>query len=173
MKPEEIHHYEDDVFYFLKNGMSNLLIKSEEQMWTLTEKFNENVKNGHKILIICCSTMFIVYCLCTFIFIIFYKKVNIKKHKYLSLLNELDSNLIVSSLNKCEKFSQKLQEKNNSKETKNHDILFDSSSANYSYLIPLLRIIPRMKLILNILVNKIQMKKYLNIKMIKVKKIIN
>ena len=132
MKPEEIHHYDDDVFYFLKNGMSNLLIKSEEQMWTLTEKFNENVKNGHKILIICCSTMFIVYCLCTFIFIIFYKKVNIKRHKYLSLLNELDSNLIVSSLNKCEKFSQKLQEKNNSKETKNHDILFDSSSANYS-----------------------------------------
>ena len=33
------------------------------------------------------------------------------------------SNLIVSSLNKCEQFSKKLQEKNNNnKETKNRDI---------------------------------------------------
>ena len=133
LKPNEIHHYDDNVFYFLKNGMSNLLIKSEEQMWTLTEKFHENVKNGHKLLIICCFAMFIVYCLCAFIFIIFYKKVNIKKYKYLSLLNELDTDLIISSLNKCEKFSQKLHEKNDSKETKNQDnILFDSDSGNFS-----------------------------------------
>jgi len=77
--------------------------------------------------------MFIVYCLCAFIFIIFYKKVNIKKYKYLSLLNELDTDLIISSLNKCEKFSQKLHEKNDSKETKNQDnILFDSDSGNFS-----------------------------------------
>ena len=50
----------------------------------------------------------------------------------MSVLKELDSNLIISSLNKCEKFSQKLKERKNQKEVKNNDLFFDSSSANYS-----------------------------------------
>ena len=50
----------------------------------------------------------------------------------MSILKELDSNLIISSLNKCEKFSQKLKERKNQKEVKNNDLFFDSSSANYS-----------------------------------------
>ena len=132
LKPEQIHHFDDDVFYFLKNGMSNLLILSEQQMWNLTEKFTENVKEGHELIIICCCVIFVVYFLCTFIFIFFYKKVHLKKYKYMSILKELDSNLIISSLNKCEKFSQKLKERKNQKEVKNNDLFFDSSSANYS-----------------------------------------
>ena len=132
LKSEEIHHFDDDVYYFLKNGMSNLLIISEKQMWKLTEEFNESVQEGHQLIIICCCAIFIVYCLCTVIFIFFYKKINIKKNKYKSILNELDNTLIISSLNKCEKFSQKLKKEKNSKELKDKDILFDSSSSNYS-----------------------------------------
>ena len=132
LKKEEIHHFHDDVFYFLKNGMSNLLIISEEQMWKLTEKFNESITEGHLIIIICCCVIFVVYLVCTIIFVIFYKNVHLKKNKYMSMLNKLDSNLIISSLNKCEKFSQKLQERKNGKEVKNKELDFDSSSANYS-----------------------------------------
>ena len=40
---EEIYQYNQDVYYFLKNGMSNLLISSERQMWTLTEKIEEKI----------------------------------------------------------------------------------------------------------------------------------
>ena len=99
--------------------MSNLLISSEEQMWTLTEKFQDKIKEGHDLLIICCCAVFIIYCICTFIFIIFYQKLEDKKNKYLSIFNELDNDLILSSLSKCEKFSQKLQEGKNSKEISN------------------------------------------------------
>jgi len=129
---DEIYYYNDDVYYFLKNGMSNLLISSEEQMWTLTEKFQDKIKEGHDLLIICCCAVFIIYCICTFIFIIFYQKLEDKKNKYLSIFNELDNDLILSSLSKCEKFSQKLQEGKNSKEISNKKKLVDSSSTNNS-----------------------------------------
>ena len=131
LKLEEIHQYNDDVFYFLKNGMSNLIITAENQELTLTEKFVDNVKSGHNTIIIFCSAAFAVYVLCSLIFIHFYKKVRIKKDKYISIFNAFDCNLIVSSLQKCEKFSQKLQERKNNKEIKNKENLFDSSM-NYS-----------------------------------------
>ena len=126
---EEIHYYNDDVYYFLKNGMSNLLISSEKQMLILTEKFEENIKEENKIIIICCCAIFIVYFFCSFIFIYFYKKVNAVKDRYISIFNELDNTMIISSLNKCEKFSQKLQEK---KGDKIKDELFSSLSLNNS-----------------------------------------
>ena len=132
LKQDEIHYYNDDVYYFLKNGMSDLLISSEKQMWILTEKFEENIKEGHEIIIICCCVIFLVFCFCTFIFIFFYKKVNAVKNRYMSIFSELDNDLIFSSLNKCEKFSQKLQEKKDNKEMKNKNELFYSSSLNNS-----------------------------------------
>ena len=124
----EIYHYQDDVYYFIKNGMSNLLISSEEQMWTLTEKFEERVKYGHAIIIICCAVVFVINCLCFFISAFFYGKVNLKKQKYLSILNKLNNNLIISSLQKCEKFSKKLQDKKETKDLKQKKISLESSS---------------------------------------------
>jgi hypothetical protein len=59
LKSNEIRYYNDDVYYFLKNGMSNLLISSENQMWTLTEKFQLKVEEGHDIIIICCCVVFL------------------------------------------------------------------------------------------------------------------
>ena len=58
----EMYYYQDDVYYFFKNGMSNLLISSEEQIWTLTEKFSDNIKEGHISIIICCAVAFAIYC---------------------------------------------------------------------------------------------------------------
>ena len=130
LKMEEIYNYDDDVFYFLKNGMSNLLISSERQMWTLTEKLKEKIKSGHNIIIICCISIFFVYCLCIFIFSYFYKRIILKRDNYLSILNEIDNNLIISSLQKCEQFFQKIQERKLNND--NRKISFDSSSANNS-----------------------------------------
>ena len=126
----DIFQYQDDVYYFFKNGMSNLLISCERQMWTLTEKFFDNVNSGHIKIIICIVVAFGVYFLCCVVFIYFYKKVNIKKNKYLSIFNELDSNLIVSSLRKCEKFYQQLEESKVEKEKqiKKKEALLNSSS---------------------------------------------
>jgi hypothetical protein len=55
----------------------------------------------------------------------------IKKKKYLSIFEELDNDTIISSLQKCEKFSLKLQDKKSNKEAKEkYDI--NSSSENNS-----------------------------------------
>jgi len=132
IKMKDIYQYDEDVYYFTKNGMSNLLISSEKQMWTLTEKFEEKIESGHHIIIICCCAIFAINCLCLFIFIYFYSKVITKKQNYLSVLSELDNNLIISSLQKCEKFSHKLQEKKNNKDIKEKKISLESSSVNIS-----------------------------------------
>ena len=132
IKMEDIYQYDDDIYYFTKNGMSNLLISSEKQMWTLTEKFEEKIESGHHIIIICCCAIFVVDCLCIFICIYFYNKVITKKQNYLLVLSELDINLIISSLQKCEKFSHKLQERKINKDIKEKKISLESSSVNIS-----------------------------------------
>ena len=135
LKSNEIYYYNDHVYYFLKNGMSNLLISSENQMWTLTEKFQLKIKEGHHILIICCCAVFFVYLICSIVFILFYRKLDRKKNQYLSVLKQIDNDMILLSLSKCEKFYQKLQEGKNNKNGNNNNnkkILFDSSSENNS-----------------------------------------
>ena len=123
---DEIHQYQNDVYYFVKNGQSNVVICAEEQMLILTEKFGKKITSEQALIFICCSAVFIVYCICTFIFFYYHKKVITKKEKYLSLINDLDKNLIVSSLVKCEKFSEKLLDRTNNK-TKDEKISDDSS----------------------------------------------
>jgi len=128
----DIYQYDDHVYYFIKNGMSNLLICSENQIWALTEKFHEKIEFGHLIIIICCCSIFIIYIVCSIIYFYFYRQVSIKKNNYLSLFNEIDIKLISSSLQKCEKFYQKIQEKNNSKQLKDGKKSNNSSSVNAS-----------------------------------------
>ena len=128
LKMEEIHHYNVHVYFFLKNGKSNLLIYSERQMWTLNEKMSEKIKSGHTILIICCIVISLFYCLYVFIFFYFYKNISLKRKKYISVLVELDKNLIISCLDKCEKFLKKLQEKKENNELNKRKISSDSSS---------------------------------------------
>ena len=132
LNSNEINYFNDHIYYFLKNGMSSLLISSERQMWTLTDKLQVKVKEGHEILIICCSVVFFIYFICTIIFILFFRKLYYKKNQYLSILKQLDNNLILSSLSKCEKFSLKLQEGKNNKDFNNNKKILFYSSANSS-----------------------------------------
>ena len=128
LKIEDAHHYNDDVYFFLRNGKSNLLINSERQMWTLNEKMSEKIKSGHTILIICIIAIFLFYCLYVFIFSYFYKNISMKRKNYLSVLKELDKNLVTSCLDKCEKFLKKLQEKKENNDLNKRKISSNSSS---------------------------------------------
>ena len=132
LKMKEIYHYDEDIYYFLRNGMSNLLLTSQNQMWTLTEKLEEKINYGHKTIIICCISIFLVYCICIFILIYFYNNITKNKQNYLNILKEIDINLIISSLQKCERLNQKLQEKKENKEIKKGKINFEYSSEDYS-----------------------------------------
>ena len=126
---EKIFHYHQDVYYSLYNGNSHLFINTEKQLERLNEKMDEKIKLGHNIIIICCVVIFLIFCGCNFIFSYFYKKITENKNKYLSVLIGLDKNLIISSLQKCDKLLQKLKENENIKKRK---ISLDSSSLSYS-----------------------------------------
>ena len=114
LKLDEIYTYDDNVYYFIKNGMSNLIVESEKQMNLLTNLFSDKTKYAKIISIICCVVNFILYILFYFIFIHFYKKVEERKQSYLSVFYEIENRLIVLSLSKCEKFLHKLQLQENS-----------------------------------------------------------
>ena len=106
---KEIYTYDDNVYYFIKNGMSNLLISSENQIKAITEEFHNIIKSGHSIIIICFVALLALYVGCYFVFNYFYEKVEERKQSYLSVFYEIGGEFIILSLAKCEKFSQKLQ----------------------------------------------------------------
>ena len=109
MKIEEINSYEDNVYYFMRNSMNYMMVISEQQIDNFTDEFYNEIKNVHFVLIICISVMVIVYAFNFFIFVHFYQKVEERKQSYLSVFYEIGSGFIVTSLAKCEKFSQKIQ----------------------------------------------------------------
>ena len=109
MKIDEINSYEDNVYYFMRNSMNYMMVISEDQIDNFTDEFFNEIKNVHIILIICIAVMIIVYTINFLIFVHFYQKVEERKQSYLSVFYEIGSSFIVSSLAKCEKFSQKIQ----------------------------------------------------------------
>ena len=109
LKKEEIFTYDIDVYYFLANSMNSMLLISEEQIDVFTEEFYGEISKVHKIIIICYVILFLIYALNFIIFIYFYQKVEERKQSYLSVFYEIGSNFIVTSLAKCEKFSQRIQ----------------------------------------------------------------
>ena len=105
----EINSYEDNVYYFTRNSMNYMMVISEQQIDNFTDEFYNEIKNVHLILIICICVMVVVYAINYFIFVHFYQKVEERKQSYLSVFYEIGSSFIVTSLAKCEKFSQKIQ----------------------------------------------------------------
>ena len=109
MKMKEINSYEDNVYYFTRNAMNHMLVLSSEQIDNFTNEFYNEIKKGETILFICMGVIFVIYALNYFLFITFYEKVEERKQSYLAVFYEIGSGFIVSSLAKCEKFSQKIQ----------------------------------------------------------------
>jgi len=134
LKKEEMYTYEDNIYFFIKNGMSNLLLNSEDQMQILTNEFYSVVKKGHIEIIICLVALIIVYVGCFFIFKYYHEKVEERKQSYLSVFYEIGGQFIILSLAKCEKFSQKLQMQEESVVGQGEKVSLDSSSADESFI---------------------------------------
>ena len=130
LKEKELYTYDDSVYFFLKNGMSNIIICLEDQMEILTKQFNTIVKSGHIIIIICFFVLIIIYIGCFFIFKHFYEKVEERKQSYLSVFYEIGGQFIILSLTKCERFSQKLQIQEDMLGVQGDKISLDSSSVD-------------------------------------------
>jgi hypothetical protein len=86
-----------------------MLTLSEEQIDIFTDEFYNEINKVHKFIIICICAVIIIYGINFFIFIYFYQKVEERKQSYLSVFYEIGSSFIVTSLAKCEKFSQRIQ----------------------------------------------------------------
>ena len=134
LKMEEVYTYDDNIYFFIKNGMSNLIIYAEKQLKILTDEFYNVVKNGYKIIIICFVVVFIVYAICFILLKHFYEKVEERKQSYLSVFYEIGGEYIILSLEKCEKFSQKLQIQEDNGPGQEEKISLNSSSADDSDL---------------------------------------
>ena len=128
MAREEINSYEDNVYYFMRNSMNYMMVISEQQIDNFTDEFYNEIKKAHYILIVCIAVMIIVYAFNFFIFVHFYQKVEERKQSYLSVFYEIGSNFIVTSLAKCEKFSQKIQLQDDMMGMQGEKISIDSSS---------------------------------------------
>ena len=109
MKIKEINSYEDNVYYFTRNAMNHMLVLASEQIDNFTNEFYGEIKNGEKVLFICMAVFFVVYGINYYLFITFYEKVEERKQSYLAVFYEIGSSFIVTSLAKCERFSQKIQ----------------------------------------------------------------
>ena len=109
MNVSDIITYDDNVYYFTMNSMNTMLTLSEEQIDIFTDEFYNEINKVHKFIIICICAVIIIYGINFFIFIYFYQKVEERKQSYLSVFYEIGSSFIVTSLAKCEKFSQRIQ----------------------------------------------------------------
>ena len=109
MAVDEIITYDDNVYYFTMNSMNTMLSLSDEQIDIFTEEFYHEIDKVHKLIIICICAVIVIYGINFFIFIFFYQKVEERKQSYLSVFYEIGSSFIVTSLAKCEKFSQRIQ----------------------------------------------------------------
>ena len=109
MNHSKIFTYDDNVYYFTMNSMNTMLTLSEGQIDIFTDEFYNEIKSVHTLIIICICIAIVVYGINFFIFIYFYQKVEERKQSYLSVFYEIGSSFIVTSLAKCEKFSQRIQ----------------------------------------------------------------
>ena len=130
MNLTNIHEYEDNIYYFIKNGMNFMLGMTREQIEIFAEEFYNEVKKGHILLIVCIIVVIIIYIVANLIFFYFYQKVEERKQSYLSAFYEIGNGFIVSSLEKCEKFSTKIHIQDNSIIPQNDRISMDASNEN-------------------------------------------
>ena len=107
MKMKEINSYEDNVYYFTRNAMNHMLVLTSEQIDNFMNEFYGEIKKEEKVLFICMAVFFVIYGINYYLFIIFYEKVEERKQSYLTVFYEIGSSFIVTSLTKCERFSQK------------------------------------------------------------------
>jgi cytoskeletal protein RodZ len=104
------------------------MIAAEEQINIFLEHFLVQTTNVRKDYIIFTVILVITYIICYIVYIYFLEQVEHRKKSYLAIFYEIGKGFILSSLSKCEHFSQKLQLEKKIESNNNHTQSFSSSS---------------------------------------------
>ena len=106
---EDRHSKEKNTFYFIHNSLNDVMKTSEEQNVIFNTRFLEETMKSKTLLVSYCCCVVVIYILIYFVFIHFYDKVELQKQRYLSVFFEIGGHFINESLERCEKFSQRIQ----------------------------------------------------------------
>ena len=127
MKLTDISEFEENIFFFMRNGLNFMLKMINEQIDIIIEEFYEELKIENIYLVIGIIAIILIYIIFYILFIFFYQKVEIRKLNYLSIFDDIGKDYILSSLEKCEVFSQKIHLKDESNINQN-----ENTSNNFS-----------------------------------------
>ena len=97
------------IYFFMENSNNEIFFGLEEQVKILGEEMNLNIKNLKNITIYCLVGLVVIIGLCYFMMSFSYNQVAILKESYLEVFFEIGTNVIKGSLEKCEKFTKKMQ----------------------------------------------------------------
>lgn len=124
----DITSINENVYYFLSNSLNDIMEISDNQVELFLQKFLNVTKKIKRDYYIGIGVIVAGYSLVYILFVFFFEKVEERKESYLSIFYQIGNTFIVTSLVKCEKFSQKIQI---DKESENDSQAFESSSSNY------------------------------------------
>ena len=116
MNLEDVNENDENIFYFLRNSLNFEIKMLRDQVDFIMKEFYEEIKSEKYYLIACIGAVIIIYILCYISFIYFYSKVDKKKKNYLSIFDDIGKEYILDSLEKCEKFTQKVHLRDEFKE---------------------------------------------------------
>ena len=116
MNIENVNEYDENIFYFLRNSLNFGIKMVRDQIDFIMEEFYNEIKREKYYLFACVVASIIIYILCYLCFIYFYSKVENKKKNYLSIVDDIGKEYILDSLEKCEKFTQKVYLKDETKD---------------------------------------------------------
>ena len=116
MNLEDVNENDENIFYFLRNSLNIEIKMLRDQVDFIMKEFYEEIKSEKYYLIACIGAVIIIYILCYISFIYFYSKVGKKKKNYLSIFDDIGKEYILDSLEKCEKFTQKVHLRDEFKE---------------------------------------------------------
>ena len=97
------------IYFFMENSNNEIYFGLEEQVKILGEEMILNIKNLKNITIYCLVGLVVIIGLCNFMMSFSYNQVAILKESYLEVFFEIGTNVIKGSLEKCEKFTKKMQ----------------------------------------------------------------
>ena len=116
MNLEDVNENDENIFYFLRNSLNIEIKMLRDQVDFIMKEFYVEIKSEKYYLIACIGAVIIIYILCYISFIYFYSKVDKKKKNYLSIFDDIGKEYILDSLEKCEKFTQKVHLRDEFKE---------------------------------------------------------
>lgn len=105
----EYYPWQIYIFFYQENLNNEIYFGLEEQSEIFVQELKININKIRNIIIYCIVGLLLVLCLCFFMMSYSYNQVAILKESYLEVFFEIGTNVIKGSLEKCEKFTKKIQ----------------------------------------------------------------